>query len=187
MNNKFINIYTIGYYGPIILFTTIIIYIILPLLASITNITNIATIINTTNHVLYIIFMNTISIEVNTILKLIIKQPRPNKPRKININDVKYSKTYGMPSGHAQIVANNLVYLSMLANNNIITTISSIIALLTLYQRYVFRMHTISQLAYGTLLGCTTGYIFFKLYSYVENKEDKLITSDTTQRTLYCK
>ena len=178
MNNKFINIYTIGYYGPTILFATITIYIILPLLGTITNIT---TITSTTNHILYIIFINAISIELNAILKLIIKQPRPNNPRKININDVKYSKTYGMPSGHAQIVANNLVYLSMLANNNIITTISSIIALLTLYQRYVFRMHTKSQLAYGVLLGGTTGYIFFKLYSYLEKREDKLITSNATQ------
>tara|TARA_Y100000992_G_scaffold203917_1_gene139245 strand:+ start:104 stop:658 length:555 start_codon:yes stop_codon:yes gene_type:complete len=181
MNNKFINIYTIGYYGPIILFATITIYIILPLLASITNITNITTITTTTNHILYIIFINAISIELNAILKLLIKQPRPNRSKKININDVKQSKTYGMPSGHAQIVANNLVYLSMLANNKIITTISSIIALLTLYQRYVFRMHTKSQLAYGALLGGTTGYIFFKLYSYVENREDKLITSTASQ------
>jgi len=166
MKSKFINIYTIGYYGPIILFTTIIIYIILPLLA---NITDMATITTTTNHVLYMIFINAISVELNGILKLLIKESRPKNSKKININDVKHSKTYGMPSGHAQMVANNLVYLSMLANSKIVTTISSIVALLTLYQRYVFRMHTKSQLVYGALFGCTTGYIFFKLYSYIES------------------
>ena len=154
-------LYSIGYYGPIILFTVLILIIIN------TELTNL------TNHLLYIILMNTLTIELNCVLKHIIKQPRPKNPIKINRYDVKHSKTHGMPSGHAQLVVTNLVYLSLLTKNNIITTISSCIALLTLYQRYVFRMHTLSQLACGAIVGYITGYLFYK--AYLINPTTKLI------------
>jgi membrane-associated phospholipid phosphatase len=148
-------LYSIGYYGPIILLTALILIIIK------TQITNLTTV---TNHILYIILMNTFAAELNGVLKNIIKQPRPKKSIKINRQDVRHSKSYGMPSGHAQLVVTNLVYLSLFAKNNIITGISSCIALLTLYQRYVFRMHTLSQLACGSIVGYLIGYIFFRAY-----------------------
>jgi len=165
MNGKSINVfYTIGYYGPIILLTVLILLIIIK-----TEVTNLTTL---TNHILYIILMNAFASELNRVLKNIIKQPRPKNPIKINRQDVRHSKSYGMPSGHAQLVVTNLVYLSLFTKNNIITTLSSCIAALTLYQRYAFRMHTLSQLACGSILGYIIGYIFSKAYLCIFNKKD---------------
>ena len=152
MNNV---LYSVGYNGHNILLTSIILVIIK---------TNLGSLLELPLRILYIILINEFSIDMNLVLKNIIKQPRPKGSKKINKHDEKNSKTYGMPSGHAQLVVNNLVYLSLLTKNNIIATISSFIALFTLYQRYIFRMHTISQLAYGSLLGGITGYIFYNLY-----------------------
>lgn len=155
-------LYSIGYYGPMILLTVLILIIIN------TELTNITTV---TNHILYIILMNAFASELNGVLKKVIKQPRPKNPIKINRHDVRHSKSYGMPSGHAQLVVTNLVYLSLFAKNNIITTLSSCIALLTLYQRYVCRMHTLSQLACGSIVGYIIGYIFSKAYLCIFKKE----------------
>ena len=153
-------LYSVGYHGPKILFT-LLVFIILK-----TNLTNV---INLTNHILFVFLINAFNIELNMVLKYIIKQPRPQRAIKINKQDVKHSKTYGMPSGHAQLVFHNLVYLSLLTKNNTITTASSFIALLTLYQRYVFRMHTFSQLICGSLIGSLSGYLFYKAYLCISN------------------
>jgi membrane-associated phospholipid phosphatase len=152
-------LYSIGYYGPVILFTGLSLIIIKTEQTTLTN------------HLLYIILMNTFTCELNCLLKKIIKQPRPKKPIKINRQDVIHSKSYGMPSGHAQLVVTNLVYISLLTKNNIITALSSCIALLTLYQRYVFRMHTLSQLACGSIVGSIVGYIFLKAYLCIFKKD----------------
>ena len=154
-------LYSVGYHGPKILFTLLVFIIIK------TNLTNV---INLTNHLLFVFLINAFNIELNMVLKYIIKQPRPQRAIKINKQDVKHSKTYGMPSGHAQLVFHNLVYLSLLIKNNTITIASSFIALLTLYQRYVFRMHTFSQLMCGSLLGSLSGYLFYKAYVCISNR-----------------
>lgn len=153
-------LYSVGYHGPKILFTLLVFIIIK------TNLTNV---INLTNHLLFVFLINAFNIELNMVLKHLIKQPRPQRAIKINKQDVKHSKTYGMPSGHAQLVFHNLVYLSLLIKNNTIAAASSFIALLTLYQRYVFRMHTFSQLICGSLLGSLSGYLFYKAYVCISN------------------
>ena len=107
-------LYSIGYYGPMILLTVLILIIIK------TELTNLTTV---TNHILYIILMNAFASELNGVLKKVIKQPRPKNPIKINRHDVRHSKSYGMPSGHAQLVVTNLVYLSLFAKNNIISAL----------------------------------------------------------------
>tara|TARA_B100000530_G_C15884645_1_gene458891 strand:+ start:367 stop:900 length:534 start_codon:yes stop_codon:yes gene_type:complete len=167
-------LYSIGYYGPIILSTALILIIVN------TELTNLTTL---TNHLLYIILMNAFTIEFNGVLKNIIKQPRPKKLIKINRQDVKHSKTYGMPSGHAQLAVTNLVYLSLFTKNNIITTISSFIALLTLYQRYVFRMHTLSQIVCGSIVGYITGYLFYKAYLCIFKKDAESNNNKTNNKT----
>ena len=83
-----------------------------------------------------------------------------------------------MPSGHAQLVTNNLVFLYLLTNNNFVTGISIVITLLTLWQRYIFRMHTFSQLFCGSLLGCMTGYISYIIYKSIMLESSEEIRND---------
>ena len=79
-------LYSVGYHGPEILFTLLVFIIIK------TNLTNV---INLTNHLLFVFLINAFNIELNMVLKYIIKQPRPQRAIKINKQDVKHSKTYG--------------------------------------------------------------------------------------------
>jgi membrane-associated phospholipid phosphatase len=103
---------------------------------------------------------------LNGLLKRLIKEPRPKKMIKINRQDVMSSHSYGMPSGHAQIAANNLVFIALTFRNNAITVIATIQALLTIYQRYSFRMHSVTQLLAGTIVGCAAGYTLSKVFTY---------------------
>jgi membrane-associated phospholipid phosphatase len=118
------------------------------------------------NKILFVIGWNLMNYWLNGVLKRVIKQPRPKKMIKINRQDVMSSRGYGMPSGHAQIAVNNLVFIALLFQNETATTLATLQTLLTIYQRYSFRMHSASQLLIGTVIGIASGYGLYKSYKH---------------------
>ena len=105
---------------------------------------------------------------LNMALKEIIAAPRPTgeialfgMPREHDF--------YGMPSGHAQMVA--FVTAFFINHGNEIVGVKPtwfaamvvgyvIISILTVIQRYAFRAHTLAQLAAGLVIGGTLGMVF---------------------------
>ena len=166
--------YRIGYHGPYILFLCSFLTVIYKGISNSAIVNNeisiasiIATILIVGNKMLILVTWNAMNHWLNGILKRNIKQPRPSNPIAINEQDVIHSKTYGMPSGHAQIATTNLVFLSLMSRNLLITTGAVLQTMLTLYQRFLFRMHSVSQLATGTLLGGISGYLLYIVTNYI--------------------
>lgn len=119
---------------------------------------------------------------INPIMKLIIKQRRPDRKKSTsmlsacmdtskNPNDLKYPPSfaeqasdahkYGMPSGHAQTAVFTLVYIWLAYNQTIITTIFAILTLITCTQRIVARKHYIDQVICGAIIGGMLAFFFF--------------------------
>ena len=170
--NRFSNVvFSVGYYGPHILFITSILMVVGtglndPLLLA--------------KQILLLMSWNGMNVWLNGALKKLIKQPRPRNMIKINEQDKEHSHQYGMPSGHAQLAANNLVFIAFLFGNHTITAIAAIQTLLTIYQRYSFRMHTASQLLAGTTIGGVSGYALYTLYKQMTQKTNREKTQNTT-------
>ena len=159
MNNLANTFYTIGYNGPYILFVTAILLIIYDgFFGSERDLLVLG------KQILLVFSWNVMNLWLNGILKGLIKEPRPEKMIKINQHDEEDSRQYGMPSGHAQIAANNLVFIALLLHNDTIIALSILQTLTTIYQRYSFRMHSVSQLLAGTAVGGISGYVLYKIY-----------------------
>lgn len=109
--------------------------------------------------------LNGLNYYLNSILKGIFKKSRPKNMKYIYPSDAKTGKEYGMPSGHAQLASSMVIFLILEFNNPYISIFSIIQLFLTLKQRYVYRMHTISQLIAGTLIGCLSGGLFYILFT----------------------
>ena len=176
--NKIVNtIFRIGYHGPYILMITAILMIIyetrnvFPGIITPNIITPLFFISTVGNKILFVIGWNFMNYWLNGLLKRLIKQPRPKKMIKINRQDVVSSRGYGMPSGHAQIAANNLVFITLLFRNEMVTALATLQTPLTIYQRYSFRMHSASQLLAGTALGAASGYGLYKVYKHTHTPE----------------
>ena len=149
-------VFRVGYHGPYILMVAAILMIIYtaPLFISTLG-----------NKILLVIFWNLMNYWLNGLLKRLIKQPRPKKMIKINREDVASSRGYGMPSGHAQIAVNNLVFIALTFRNGAITGLATLQTLLTIYQRYSFRMHSAAQLLAGAIVGAASGYALSALFA----------------------
>jgi membrane-associated phospholipid phosphatase len=117
------------------------------------------------NKILLVIFWNLMNYWLNGLLKRLIRQPRPKKMIKINQEDVASSRGYGMPSGHAQIAVNNLAFIALTFRNDAITGLATLQTLLTIYQRYSFRMHSAAQLFAGAIVGAASGYALSALFA----------------------
>ena len=102
---------------------------------------------------------------LNYILKRIIKQPRPGKQTGISIPFLKKTKynDYGMPSGHAQMAAFVATFFILHAEKyrEIFGLLFILITISTLYQRYKYKAHYISQIFVGALLGILVSIISF--------------------------
>ena len=66
-----------------------------------------------------------------------------------------------MPSGHAQQTAYSLMFIYLCLKNKSIFTYYLIITLITFYQRYKYRNHTILQIIVGAIVGILSGLIIF--------------------------
>ena len=103
---------------------------------------------------------------LNIILKLTIKEPRPNKDKKaieigvVNGARIGFDK-FGMPSGHAQNCGYLTSFIIMTLNNPIITMLFSLLSLISLLQRYIYYNHSILQLIVGFIIGIGIGYLTY--------------------------
>ena len=162
-------IFKIGFHGPYILMIMSILMIIyesrlyFPVVGT-ALIPHLHFVSTVGNKILLVVAWNIMNIWINGVLKQLIKQPRPKKSIKINKQDEKFSRGYGMPSGHAQSAAANFVFIALLFRNEFLTTVAALQTLLTLYQRYSFRMHSAPQLLVGSILGGASGYALYQCY-----------------------
>ena len=103
---------------------------------------------------------------LNIILKLFIKEPRPTNEKKaieigvVNNAHIGFEK-FGMPSGHAQSCGFCLSFITLTLQNHFITTLYALISTISLFQRYLYRNHTLLQLGIGLMVGIGFGYLTY--------------------------
>jgi len=113
----------------------------------------------------YGIFLNAI---LNLVLKGIIKEPRPSEDPKLFNIALKHSirfkfvngyphDIFGMPSGHAQSAFFSLIFIYLSLKDIRITFGYLLVALLTMYQRVLFKEHTVLQVIAGAIVGILFG------------------------------
>ena len=139
----------IGYYGPKIL-----------LLLSIYSF------YSKYNHLVIYLTGFAVNQVINIILKLLVKQPRPEEDKKMFNLLVHHDKRilfdkYGMPSGHSQSVWYSTTFIYLALKNNIVTSIYLLISIITMIQRVEYKAHSIPQVIVGMLIGITVGYLFY--------------------------
>ena len=124
---------------------------------------------------------------INILLKILIKQDRPNTKKnnntneKDNENDNNKSditdianndknkllssnvQMYGMPSGHAQSVSFSTMFIYLSLHNIYLTSFFIIISSISIFQRVYLKFHTIEQVIVGVLVGSFLSYLFYKL------------------------
>jgi membrane-associated phospholipid phosphatase len=120
------------------------------------------------------IFINTI---LNLILKIILKQPRPDEdPKKFDIALKHFKHTFkdgipfnifGMPSGHSQNVLFSTIFIYLSLHNRKVLYFYLAISLFTLCQRITSKSHTISQIIVGSFVGTLVAYF---MYQMAQNK-----------------
>ena len=112
--------------------------------------------------ILYVIFLCVNSL-INSGLKQLIREPRLKNQIYLNKYDVSEANInihkYGMPSGHAQSTGYSIAFLYLVSNSQTMLMISSFIGALTVYQRYVYRRHTIEQIITGLVVGIGIAFI----------------------------
>lgn len=110
---------------------------------------------------------------LNGILKMTFKEARPSGRILLYEGEdelYKNASEYGMPSGHAQSVFFALTYVYLVKHSLYTFILELSVALLTCYQRWKYRRHTISQILVGTLLGVLFGGLSFSLTKkYIES------------------
>lgn len=109
--------------------------------------------------IMYILF----AILVTKQLKGLIREPRPAQINNEWMHSMEYTgvEQYGMPSGHSTLMFFSLFYLWWNTKNTWYMIGGLFLAALTLYQRFKFKKHTISQLLVGAVLGFTLSYIAY--------------------------
>lgn len=112
---------------------------------------------------------------INSVLKDWIKQPRPSNQVPYIDDAFKGAHIYGMPSGHAEMCFYSIVFLWLALSSSLkqfskmygILILSIAISMMTLYQRWKFRRHTIEQLAVGSFVGGIVGYSMYQFANYL--------------------
>ena len=165
-------LYKLGYFGPIILFITVLILMIFTSLGRCGNSEHPANIaVNTgcmpnqyseiSRCIEFFVIFYLLGMVFNNVVKNILKQPRPRGGKDIYSFE-KYDK-YGMPSGHSSSAMFSYIIALLYFNNPIISVVLGILVLLTLFQRIKYKKHTINQVICGSLIGGITGLICYGL------------------------
>ena len=110
---------------------------------------------------LYLLFYF-IDLYINKWIKILIKEPRPTGYNRAN-DGGKYidEHIYGMPSSHSETVFYSLVYLWLVIESKIMFIIGLFICLLTVYQRWKYKKHSIKQLISGAFVGTIMAHIVY--------------------------
>jgi len=123
---------------------------------------------NKTTYFKFFFYGYIVNIILNSLLKWVLKMPRPVNDWKILELGITHTKRigfdkYGMPSGHAQHCGFMLSFVTLVFESPFITSIYSILSLICLYQRYLYQNHTIIQIIVGFGIGLLVGYLFYEL------------------------
>jgi membrane-associated phospholipid phosphatase len=111
---------------------------------------------------------------LNVVIKNTLKAPRPDSANDPNFaivqptlsNYLTIHRKYGMPSGHAQAVCSEFVFIALFFQKPWLTAAAGLQTLLTLWQRYAYKRHTLKQLTVGGALGLVLGYGFYRILLY---------------------
>lgn len=126
-------------------------------------VTNIIVLFDQRSYLITYLLFYLINFEVVVILKTIFKEPRPSEYLNKEFDDGGvYTMTetkYGMPSGHSNLVFYSLIYSWLVKSNPLLLLFESVICILTVYQRWKFKKHTIQQLIVGGIIGTITAVI----------------------------
>lgn len=110
---------------------------------------------------------------LNGILKTTFQEVRPSGGILLYEGEdelYKNDNKYGMPSGHTQSVFFALTYLYLVKHSIYSFLLELCVAMITCYQRWKYRRHTISQILIGSLLGILFGGLSFSLTKkYIES------------------
>lgn len=110
---------------------------------------------------------------LNGILKNLIQQARPSGQIYLNDHDVvpdSAPSKYGMPSGHAQSVGYSITFLYLVIHSTAVLCASLFIGALTVYQRFKYRRHTISQLFTGLVIGSIIAMVSYEATRFFINQ-----------------
>ena len=119
-------------------------------------------------------FMWIFSGGINTMLKEIIKEPRPLTNITKEAQRGYSSSGYGFPSGHAQVAASLWGYTAYdfkdKAKPNLIPVIFSIFIFLVALSRVIIGVHSIKQIVWGLLIGIVILIAFLHLEPILSEK-----------------
>ena len=96
-------------------------------------------------------------------MKRIIQQPRNDSEIIDRENDSRTSKTFGMPSWHAQSAFFSTVFIYFALKKRNILYFYVFISAITMIQRVVYKRHTILQVIVGAFIGSFIGYLYFDI------------------------
>ena len=111
---------------------------------------------------------------LNLVLKGIFKQPRPSEdPKEFNLaiknghrfifkNGIPHD-IFGMPSGHTQSIFFSIIFVYLaLKDKKTIIIVYLFIGLITIFQRVLFKQHTVLQVVAGAMVGVLFGgFIYY--------------------------
>jgi membrane-associated phospholipid phosphatase len=108
-----------------------------------------------------------VSTVINQVIKKWTKDPRPKNPHKFLAAEhfLPVKIAYGMPSGHAQETFFSVFFYYLVVRpawNDPWLLTGVVICILCLIERFVFRNHTVAQLAVGALLGSAIAWIMYE-------------------------
>ena len=132
----------IGYYGPVILFALTFYYL-----------------IKRPPYLMMFTIGSIASTLLNRVLKSTWREPRPRgQITFIDDNNLTGAEQYGLPSGHAQASFFALAFLFFSNGPQAVLYVMTLLCVITLYQRWKYRRHTVKQLALGSLIGTLFAY-----------------------------
>ncbi len=114
-----------------------------------------------------------ISHYINVIIKNTLQAPRPeskNDPefpylKPTMSNYLTIHEKYGMPSGHLQCTVSELTFIILYFKNPVMIGAAVCQALLTGWQRYSSKKHSLKQIIAGSLIGGLIGSLFYNIYT----------------------
>ena len=115
--------------------------------------------------IFYIIFF-LLNKVINELLKNYFKQPRPGHPVKFLESDYFSKHKFGMPSGHSQLSFFS-IFFAYLVTNKFIPWILLLllVGFIVIYERLLFRNHTLYQLISGAIIGAFIAYLSYNIIS----------------------
>ena len=140
----------IGHYGPVILFGL-----------------TFYCLLHRIPYIIVFVFGSILNTFLNEFLKTFFREQRPKGQIEFIDHDrLIGAHYYGLPSGHAQASFFALAFLFFAKGPIAFLYFMSFICILTLYQRWKYRRHSIKQLLVGAIVGTSFAWVLVYLTQY---------------------